>query len=156
MLRAVDGGHQALPLRLGIPDDPRGDFHGGGTQLDQRADGDARGRRDAADVGHRFRGRQLAAAGLDEVRQRGERIVGFGASCADAQLVALAGAQAQDSVDAIGSDVVKRHLRSITAGQANDLRRGARVQAETVGQGDQRFFVQSALKRGRRHRLPHL
>jgi hypothetical protein len=48
--RALDGGHQALPLRPGIRAAPGSDFHGGGTELDQRPDGDARRRRDAAEL----------------------------------------------------------------------------------------------------------
>ena len=135
------GGHQALPLRLGSADGPRDNFHGGRAQSDQRTDSDACGRRDAAGLGHRFRGRQLATSGFDKTHQRGERLVGFGAACADPQLVALAGAQAEDGVDATGGDVVDRHPRPITAGQANKLRSGARVQAETVGEGDQGIFA---------------
>jgi len=126
-LRAVDGGRQALLFSLGIFDGPRGDLHCGGAQPNQRADGDARGRRDAAGLGHRFRRRHLAATGFDEAHQRGERLARFCALRADPQLAALARAQAEDGVDATGGDVVQRHLRLIAAGQANELRRGARV-----------------------------
>ena len=143
-LRAVDGGRQALLFSLRIFDGPRSDFHGGGAQLDQRTDGDARGRRDAAGLGRERRFSQaptLAATGFDEAHQRGQRLARFGALCADAQLVAFARAQAQDGVDATGRDVVERHPRSITAGQANKLRSGPCVEAETVGEGEQRLYV---------------
>jgi hypothetical protein len=158
-LRALHGSHQALLLRLGILDGTRSDFHGGGAQFGQRTDGDARGRRDAAGLGHRFRRRQVATSGLDEIHQRGERLVRVRAFCADPQLVAFARPQAQDAVDAVARGrtsplgrVFERHARLIVAGQANELRRGARVEAETVGEGD----FTPASGRGRRHRLPHL
>ena len=53
--RVLDSGHQALPLGLGIGAAPEGDFHGGGTQFEQRPDGDARCRRDAAELPWRRR-----------------------------------------------------------------------------------------------------
>jgi len=87
-----------LPFRLGNFRWPRGDFHGGGAQLDQRTDSDARRRCDAAGLGLRFHSRHLATSGFDEIHQRGKRLVRVGASCADPQLVALARSQAQDGV----------------------------------------------------------
>ena len=106
-------------------------------QFDERADGDARGRGDAAGLVLRRREwRQLTATGFNEIDQRGEGGARFCALRANSQLVALARPQAQDRVDATGRDVVKRHLRSIAAGQANELSGGARVEAETVGEGD--------------------